>query len=66
METRMREELDRDELNGNGDKRGARRGGCLHTCVHMLGATLLSCPTTVDSGTDPTAVCASTLGTCWR
>jgi hypothetical protein len=55
----MREELDQDELDGDGDEGGARRGG-------RLGAALPSCPTAVGPGTDPTAVCASALETCWR
>jgi hypothetical protein len=45
MTTGTREELDRDELNGDGDEGGARRGGRLRTCVHMLlGAVLPSHP----------------------
>jgi hypothetical protein len=36
MTTGTREELNQDELNGDGDEGGARRGGRLRTCVHML------------------------------
>jgi hypothetical protein len=67
MATGMREEMDRGELDGDGDEVGARRGGQLRTRVCMLlGAALLSRPAAVGLGADPSAVCASALGTCWR
>jgi hypothetical protein len=46
-----REELDRNELDGDGDEEGARRGGWVRTRVHMLlGAPLQSCPVAVGPG----------------
>jgi hypothetical protein len=67
METGTREELDWDKLDGDGDEGGARWGGqlCTHVCM-LLGAALPSRPTAVGLSADPTVVCASALGTCWR
>jgi hypothetical protein len=67
MTTGMREELDQDELDGDGDEGGARRGGRLRTRVRMLlGAALPSCPAAVGPDADPTAICTSMPETCRR